>query len=169
MNKLITILLVFITSVLIAQDNVLVIYVDASESKESLIDIQKEVKDLIEKNSEHKLYLFISNGKQPFVTNNRNDASKILNRLRIGMRPTPDHTFDTKELNKAMVENRYISNINNITQDDGLDYKIDMYFVIAKENLEIIKQKIVEPFLYSNGLKYGEQNQVNCSVNFNLF
>jgi len=68
-----------------------------------------------------------------------------------------------------MVENRYISNINNITQDDGLDYKIDMYFVTAKENLEIIKQKIVEPFLYSNGLKYAEQNQVNCSVNFNLF
>tara|TARA_B100000900_G_C20538166_1_gene699264 strand:+ start:139 stop:648 length:510 start_codon:yes stop_codon:yes gene_type:complete len=169
MKQIITILLLSITTLSIAQENVLLIYVDASESKENLIDIQNEVKELIANNSDHKLYLFISNGKQPFVTNKRTDAGKILNRLRIGMRPTPDHTFDTKKLNKAMFENKYISNINNITQEDGLDHKIDIYIVTAKDNLNIIEQKIVNPFLYSNGLKYGENNQVNCSVNFNLF
>ena len=39
MKQIITILLLSITTVILAQDNVLVIYIDASEAKENLIEI----------------------------------------------------------------------------------------------------------------------------------
>ena len=169
MKQIITILLLSITTVILAQDNVLVIYIDASEAKENLIEIQDDVKQLIANKPNHKLFLFISNGLNPFLTNKSSEAGKILNRLRIGSRPAPDHTFDTKELNKAMLENQYISNINNITQSDGLENKIEIHVYTAKVNKNTIELKLVEPFLYSNRLKHAEKNQINCSVEYSIY
>ena len=169
MKQITTILLLSITTVILAQENVLVIYIDASESKENLIEIQDDVKKLITNKPNHKLFLFISNGRNPFFTNKRSEAGKTLNRLRIGSRPSPDHTFDTKKLNKAMLDNEYISNISNITQSDGLENKIEIYVYTAEENKKSIELKLVEPFLYSNRLKHAEKNQINCSVEYSIY
>ena len=39
-------------------------------------------------------------------------------------------------LNKLMLENNYISNIGNINQDEGLNYKIDIHFLLIKKILK---------------------------------
>ena len=71
-------------------------------------------------------------------------------------------------LNKLMLENNYISNIGNINQDEGLNYKIDIHFFVNKKDFEMnnneMERKLVHSFLFSNRLKYKDANHENCTV-----
>ena len=102
-------MLLFTTAVVNAQNDVymlnndvLVIYVDASESGNKLVQIQEEVNNLVQSRSNYDVYLFISKGESPIVTNDRNDVAKQLRRLRSSFITAPDYKNDVVLINKAL-------------------------------------------------------------------
>ena len=76
MKKILIFILLFANALVNAQNDVLVIYIDASESSSNLIQIQEEVNNLVQSKSDYDVYLYISKGESPIVTNDRNDVAK---------------------------------------------------------------------------------------------
>ena len=153
-----------------SQNDVLVIYIDASESGNQLIKIQEDVNDLVKSRIDSEVYLFISKGESPIVTNNRNDIAKQLRKLRMAFITAPDYLKDIEFLNNAILENNFINNINNITIDNGLDKQFEIHFWFNEEDYNSLdlSKKIVDPFLFSNKLKFKNNQQKNCTAILHL-
>ena len=165
MKKIVILLMVFISLGLSAQNDVLVIYVDASASGDKLIQIQEEVNSLVDSKANARVYLFISNGESPLVTSDREDIGKLLRKLRSSFITAPDYKRDTKLLNTALLKNNYISNINSISKNSGLDYQVDIHFWLDERNYNDFQldKKIIDPLLFSNKLKFKNGLQENCN------
>jgi len=163
-------MLLFTTAVVSAQNDVLVIYVDASASTDKLIQIQEEVNNLVQLRSSNDVYLFISKGESPIVTNDRNDVAKQLRRLRSSFITAPDYKNDVVLINKALLENGYISNINSISSNGGLNNQIEVHFWLEDENYSSLQlnKKIIDPLLFSNKLTFKDGLQENCTVILHL-
>jgi len=170
MKNFITLLLLFTSLIINAQNDVLVIYIDASESGNSLIQIQNDVNDLVNSKQNSEIYLFISKGESPIVTNDRGDVAKQLRKLRMETITSPDYKKDVESLNAAMLENNYINSINSISMSNGLNKQFEIHFWLNEgdyTSLELNK-KIVDPFLFSNKLKFKDKLQENCSAILHL-
>ena len=165
MRKIVTLIMLCTSLVLSAQNDVLVIYVDASDSGDKLIQIQDEVNALVTSKASARVYLFISNGESSLVTNDRADVGKLLRRLRSSFITAPDYKRDAKLLNTALLENNYISNINSISKNSGLDYQVDIHFWLDEDNYTALQldKRIIEPLLFSNKLKFKNGLQENCN------
>ena len=170
MKKIMILMLLFTTAVVNAQNDVLVIYVDASESGNKLVQIQEEVNNLVQSRSNYDVYLFISKGESPIVTNDRNDVAKQLRRLRSSFITAPDYKNDVVLLNKALLENGYISDINSISSNGGLPNQFEMHFWLEDENYSSLQlnKKIVDPLLFSNKLTFKDGLQENCTAILHL-
>jgi len=170
MKKIMILMLLFTTAVVSAQNDVLVIYVDASASTDKLIQIQEEVNNLVQLRSSNDVYLFISKGESPIVTNDRNDVAKQLRRLRSSFFTEPDYKNDVVLINKALLENNYISNLNSISSNGGLNNQIEVHFWVAEENyipLQLNKN-LIDPLLFSNKLTFKDGLHENCTVILHL-
>ena len=82
----------------------------------------------------------------------------------------PDYLKDVRFLNNAILENNYISNINNITIDNGLDNQFEIHFWFNEEdyNSLSLNKKMVDPILFSNKLKFKNNQQNNCTAILHL-
>jgi hypothetical protein len=165
MRKIVTLIMLCTSLVLRAQNDVLVIYIDASESGDKLVQIKNEVEDLVASKSSARVYLFISHGESPLVTSDREDIGKLLRKLRSSRPSAPDYKRDTKLLNTALLKNNYISNINSISKNSGLDYQVDIHFWLDERNYNDFQldKKIIDPLLFSNKLKFKNGLQENCN------
>lgn len=170
MKKFITLILLFTTLLTSAQNDVLVVYIDASESGNSLIQIQNDVNDLVNSKPNSEIYLFISKGESPIVTNDRGDVAKQLRKLRMETITSPDYKEDVESLNAAMLENNFFSNINNISSSNGLNKQFEIHFWLNERDYTSLDldKKIVDPFLFSNKLKFKDKIQENCSAILHL-
>jgi hypothetical protein len=170
MKKIMILMLLFTTAVVSAQNDVLVIYIDASASGKKLVLIQNEVNALVNSKRNSEIYLFISRGESPLFTNNRNDVEKQLRRLRIDHFTAPDYKKDTELLNAALLEYNHISDINSIIKNSGLDNQLEFHFWLDEENYTSLnlKKNIVESLLFSNKLKFKDGLQENCTAILHL-
>ena len=170
MKKILIFILLFANALVNAQNDVLVIYIDASESKFNLIQIQEEVNNLVQSRSDYDVYLFISKGESPIVTNDRNDVAKQLRKLRSSFITSPDYKNDVVLINKALLENGYISNINDISINGGLPYQFEIHFWLENENYNSLQlnKKIIDPLLFTNKLTFKDGLQENCTVILHL-
>lgn len=170
MKKILILILLFAVNLISAQNDVLVIYVDASESSSHLIQIQEEVNNLVQSRSDHDVYLFISKGESPIVTNDRNDVAKQLRKLRSSFITSPDYKNDVIKINKAILEKGYISNINDISISDGLPNQFEIHFWLEYENYNSLQlnKKIIEPLLFANKLTFKDGLHENCTVILHL-
>jgi len=166
MKKIVILLMVFISLGLSAQNDVLVIYVDASASGDKLIQIQEEVNSLVDSKANARVYLFISNGNSPYVTSERGDVKRVLRKLRTRYITAPDYTKDVRSINRALLDSKYISDLNNISQSSGLNYQLDIHLWLDEGNFNDLKleKRIINPILFSNKLKFENGEQENCSV-----
>ena len=170
MRIFITLILLSVSLIVHSQNDVLLIYIDASESGSKLIQIQQDVNKLVESRKGSEVYLFISNGSSPIVTNDKNEVAKQLRKLRMVTITAPDYLKDVRFLNNAILENNYISNINNITIDNGLDNQFEIHFWFNEEdyNSLSLNKKMVDPILFSNKLKFNNNKQKNCTAILHL-
>lgn len=168
MKQIITILVLYLSFAVSAQENVLVVYVDASSSKDKINDLQNDVQKVIGEKLDYRILLYISNGKNPSISTENPNIEKIFRNLKKGFISSPDLNFDVMSLNNLMVENNYISNISNISKNEGLNYEIEIHFFINEEvferNNNEVEKKLVDAFLFSNRLKYKQGNQENCTL-----
>lgn len=175
MKKIIIFILLFTTTLLRAQNNVLVIYVDASSEKK-LKEIQKQVNALVDSKSSYAIYLFISSAEStkdgifPIVTNNRNEVDKNLQSLLLNFISAPDYNKDVKLLNAAFLENKYISDLNKISKTNGLNTQFEIHCFFDEQDYSTFKlsKKFVLPLLLSNRLKFKDGLQNNCTVMLHL-
>lgn len=169
MKKILTLILIFSSLLLEAQNNSLLLYVDASKSDKNLKAIGKTITSIVDSLNSPNIYLYISNGDKPMQTNDRSDISNLLRDLRIaGYIKSPDFFYDIKQLNTALIGNNFISNLNDITKESGVQAPLDIYFWFNEDDFnqsDIIKN-FITPFLLSNKLLYKSGLQNNCSIYF---
>jgi hypothetical protein len=170
MKKILILILLFTINLVNAQNDVLIVYVDASESSSYLIQIQEEVNSLVQSKSDYDVYLYISKGESPIVTNDRNDVAKQLRKLRSSFITSPDYKNDVVKINKAILENGYISNINDISFNGGLPNQFEIHFWLEEENYNSLQlnKKIIEPLLFANKLTFKDGLQEYCTVILHL-
>ena len=168
--KKIILLCLFTSNIIYAQNDALIIYIDASASSTKLIDIQNEVNSLVDSRNNSDVYLFISKGESPVVTNDRKFVKKQLRRLRTDFITPPDYINDVKKINSALLENNHIININNISNNSGLDNQVEIHFWMQEENYNSLQldKKLVDPLLFSNKLIFKEGLNKNCTAILHL-
>ena len=93
MKQIITILLLYFSLAVTAQENVLVVYVDVSSSKDKINEIKNEVQKVVDDKLDYRILLYISNGTNPSVSNENPDIEKIFRNLRKGYISSPDINF----------------------------------------------------------------------------
>ncbi len=152
-----------------AQTDKLILYVDASDSGQSLIKIQEQVDSVIRSKSNTDFYLFISMGNSPLFAEKIEDVSKTLRKLRFMEFPSPDFVGDINKINSFILEKNYISNLNVINKTSIID-DIEFHFWFNKENFSSFNlvKKFVNPLLFSNKLKFKDGLNENCTVIYHL-
>lgn len=170
MRKIITLIFFVFTQLIYAQNDVLFVYIDASSSDDKLKEIIAEVQDIVDSKPNSDILLFISKGESPIITNERSEVNRTLRRLRAIFISSPDFHSDLSRINSELLTNNYISDISEITVNDGLSHNIQFHFYFDKTDyysLQLEKQ-MIKPFLFSNNLKFKESLQENCSVYLHL-
>ena len=138
------------------ESDVLIFYVDASSLKNKLKEIQNEVDSIIKLKEDNRILLYLSNGETPYITTERSEVRKTLRKLRTGYINQPDYNKDARTINKLILENKFLKNLNEITQYDGINHYMRFYFIANKEDFKYMKiqEKLIDAILFSNKLKF---------------
>ena len=158
MKNIIVLILIFITAMVFGQRDVMVLYVDASSSEDKYDKIQDRFNNLVNENPNKDILLYISNGDNPIVANNRGDVAKSLRKMRSFLLQSPNPLYDVKRINSLLRKEGYVYNISQITKNDGVDQDISFHFYFDLRdytNLQL-KDKIIKPLLFTNRLMFTE-------------
>lgn len=166
MKYLLYIFFTFSSLSIFAQSDVTILYIDASENDNRLDNIIQKAKDIINQGN-GDILLYIANGENPIFSEERNDFNRKLNRIKREHISSPNLFDDVKDINARILENAWITDLNNNTE---LLSSISFVFMIEEENYHSfqIENKLIKRLLFSNNLYKKGVLKNNCSVNIIL-
>lgn len=148
-----------------AQDKNLIIYVDASV-KTAEFSLRNKIASAIQ-DSEYKLLLYLSNGKNPISTNNVYESTSMLEKISKVSNNAPNNAFDIDSLNRIFTADSMFSEVSN--RANQLKEKYVFYFFFNAEQSRLLKQDIylARALLLSNRLI--DKRGLNPNVQTKIF
>ncbi len=138
------------TTICIAQDKILLVYADAS-AMYSQFSIRNKLFNAVQ-DSEHKLFLYISNGKQPLVSTNIYDTQQFVDKIAKLNPPKPNVVFDLDSLNKLLGSDSLLSEVSLRATDVQENFIFYFFFNAAQCRLQKQDVRIARALLLSNRL-----------------
>jgi len=142
--------LFLITTVCIAQDKILLVYADASNLS-SQFSIRNKLFNAVQ-DSEHKLILYISNGKQPLISTNIYDTQQLVDKIAKLNPPKPNIVFDLDSLNKLFSSDSLLSEVSLRATDVRENFIFYFFFNSTQCRLQKQDVRIARALLLSNRL-----------------
>ncbi|OUV44323.1 MAG: hypothetical protein CBC71_01535 [Rhodobacteraceae bacterium TMED111] len=161
--KQLTLLIFIISSFsVLAQSNVSILYIDASENDNRLNAIIQKANNIINQ-SDDEFLLYIANGENPFVTQDQQEFDKTLKKIKRETINSPNLLDDVKAINSTMLSNSWVSDLF-----DGKDLinSISFVFIIEESNYHSFQFEnlFIKQLLFSNNLYRNNMLVDKCSV-----
>lgn len=150
MKSLIVVIFLLFQLSAFSQSKALVIYAFPGENA-SAFSLSNKLYDAIQE-SESKLIVFVSNGKNPLVCNNIYESQKIIDKVSKLKMENLNVFFDLDSLNKLIDTDSLLSTVKATANElkDDIDF---FFFFDAKKCRELkLDQKIAEKLLLANRL-----------------
>lgn len=162
MRYFLYIIFIFSSSSIFAQSDVTILYVDASENENRLNAIIQKANSIINQSNDNVL-LYIANGENPMLSENRDEFKKTLNKIKRDYISSPNLLNDVRLINDRILANSWITNLNN---NEELSNELSFVFMIEEGNYHSfqIEDKFIKQILFSNNLYQNDILKDNCTV-----
>jgi hypothetical protein len=137
-------------SITYAQDKILFVYADASTNL-SQFSIRNKLFNAVQ-DSEHKLILYISNGKSPLVSSNIYETQLLVDKISKLSIPEPNIVFDLDSINKLFCADSILSEVSLRASDIKENFVFYFFFNAAQCRLKKQDVRIARALLLSNRL-----------------
>ena len=163
MRVSVIIIFCFIFSLESVFSNTHIIYADIS--KKNIADIESEIKEIVSNIEDESFILYISNGNNPLICEERQKLSNVFEELNYMPVPSrPDPFTDVDSLNAIITEKQLLKNINK--KQRQLQKAVKFYFFLHHVDYYNHIEKIVKEIILTNRLKNenGLLNKCHVSV-----